>query len=302
LNLPSGRILTIEALLVPNLHTSLLSVSELEATGAITFFGGHCFLAEQHSAIRQDGLYLFEGTVNYQQRALPLPISAYASTSTSIHTSLSAIHGLATLPLTKLNLELWHQRLGYLSMQSVKAILKMHHQQANMKDIKMSDIDDIQPETDLEPRTEKTQEEEEDQNTELCSTCVKTKIRRKIIRKSAERSKQPFELIHLDLCGSITPLSNGGTRYFILYIDNFSRTCNIYFLHTKTAEEVVSIFQQFTKYIATQFPGYPIRRFRCDNGKGEYDNQLFRGILSSSGISFEPHRLIHSTRMGLVKG
>jgi hypothetical protein len=51
---------------------------------------------------------------------------------------------------------------------------------------------------------------------------------------------------------------------------------------------VVSIFQQFTKYIATQFPGYPIRPFRCDNGKGEYDNQLFRGILSSSGISFEP--------------
>jgi hypothetical protein len=61
-------------------------------------------------------------------------------------------------------------------MQSVKAILKMHHQQANMKDMKMSDIDDIQPETDLEPRTEKTQEEEEDQNTELCSTYVKTKI------------------------------------------------------------------------------------------------------------------------------
>jgi hypothetical protein len=65
LNLPSGRILIIEALLVPKLHTSLLSVSELEATGAITFFGGHCFLAEQPIAIRQDGLYLFEETVNY---------------------------------------------------------------------------------------------------------------------------------------------------------------------------------------------------------------------------------------------
>jgi hypothetical protein len=197
-------------------------------------------------------------------------------------------NGLAALPLTKLNLELWHQRLGHRSMQSVKALLKIHHQQANMKDMKMSDIDDIQPETDLEPRTEKTQEEEEDQNTELCSTCVKTKIRRKIIRKPAERSKQPFELIHSALCGPITPASKGGARYFILYIDDFSRTCNVYFLRTKTAEELVSTFQQFTKYIATQFPGYPIRPFRCDNGKGEYDNQLFRGILSSSGISFEP--------------
>jgi hypothetical protein len=45
-----------------------------------------------------------------------------------------------------------------------------------MKDMKMSDIDDIQRETDLEPRTENFQEEEEDQNTELCSTCVTTKI------------------------------------------------------------------------------------------------------------------------------
>jgi hypothetical protein len=65
LNLLSGRILTIEALLVPKLYTSLLSVSELKEIEAITFFGGHCFLAEQPIAICQDGLYLFKGTVNY---------------------------------------------------------------------------------------------------------------------------------------------------------------------------------------------------------------------------------------------
>jgi hypothetical protein len=46
-----------------------------------------------------------------------------------------------------------------------------------MKDMKMSDIDNIQPEIGLEARTEKTQEEEEAQNIELCSTCLKTKIR-----------------------------------------------------------------------------------------------------------------------------
>jgi hypothetical protein len=62
----------------------------------------------------------------------------------------------------------------------------------------------------------------------------------------------------------------------------------MYFLRTKTAEEVVSIFQQFTKHIAPQFSEYSILRFRCDNEIGEYDNQLFRGILSLSGISFEP--------------
>jgi hypothetical protein len=176
LNLPAGRILTIEVPLVSKLYTSLLSVSKLKAIGAITFFGDLCFLAEQAITIGQESLYLFEGTVNFQPRALSLPISSYASTSTLIYISLSAIYGLAALSLTKLNLELWHQVLGHLSMQLVKAILKMHHQQVNIEDMKMSDIDNIQPELDLEPRTEKTQEAEEDQNTELCSTYVKTKI------------------------------------------------------------------------------------------------------------------------------
>jgi hypothetical protein len=41
LNLPCGRMLTIEVLLVPKLHMSLLLVSELEAIEAMTFFGGH---------------------------------------------------------------------------------------------------------------------------------------------------------------------------------------------------------------------------------------------------------------------
>jgi len=35
------------------------------------------------------------------------------------------------------------------------------------------------------------------------------------------------------------------------------------------------------------YPQWPIARFRCDNGRGEYDNRLFRGILRVSGISFE---------------
>jgi hypothetical protein len=51
LNLLSRRILIIEVLLVPKLYTLLLSVSELEVIGAITFFEGHCFLAEQPIAI-----------------------------------------------------------------------------------------------------------------------------------------------------------------------------------------------------------------------------------------------------------
>lgn len=68
----------------------------------------------------------------------------------------------------------------------------------------------------------------------------------------------------------------------------FSRKSHVYFLRSKAAEEVISIFKEFAKHIETQFPGHPIQRFRCDNGKGEYDNHLFRSILRNSGIAFEP--------------
>jgi len=33
---------------------------------------------------------------------------------------------------------------------------------------------------------------------------------------------------------------------------------------------------------------YKITRFRCDNGRGEYSNKFFRGILRALGVSFEP--------------
>ena len=41
-------------------------------------------------------------------------------------------------------------------------------------------------------------------------------------------------------------------------------------------------------YIRTQYPKHKTQRFRCDNGSGEYNNQLFRKTLTDNGISFEP--------------
>jgi len=122
----------------------------------------------------------------------------------------------------------------------------------------------------------------------LCDICIKSKHQRKVERKPAPRATHPFELLHSDLCGPISPESASGLRYFILYIDDFSRSTWVYFLRSKTAIEVVSVFQELKARVEKRFPDHPIVRFRCDNGKGEYDNSLFRGILRVSGILFEP--------------
>jgi len=174
-----------------------------------------------------------------------------------------------------------------------KSILKNYSEleEPNTERTQTVDISHILPSTDRGlGQTLAGQNEsagDEDEETGQCSSCVKTKIQRRIVRAPVERTQQPFELVHSDLCGPITPPSMGGARYFILYIDDFSRTSHVYFLRSKAAEEVVSVFKEFAKHIETQFPGQPIRRFRCDNGKGEYDNHLFRSILQDSGIAFE---------------
>jgi len=44
-----------------------------------------------------------------------------------------------------------------------------------------------------------------------------------------------------------------------------------------------------------------ISRFRCNNRKGEYDNEEFRSILKESGISFEPAPLYMQHKNGVAE-
>jgi hypothetical protein len=34
--------------------------------------------------------------------------------------------------------------------------------------------------------------------------------------------------------------------------------------------------------------GYEVKRFRCDNGRREYDNKTFRLALAARGTTYEP--------------
>ena len=149
---------------------------------------------------------------------------------------------------------LWHQRLGHLNFAAIRSILGSKTPLA----------------------------------TSICETCVKTKHRRRFIKKPVPRVTRPFETIHSNLCGPFRSLSFSGARYFILYIDDYTRFCWVYFVRTKEANEVTSRFQEFRERIRKIFPQWGISRFQCDNRKGQYNNTFFRGILSATGIQFQP--------------
>src|SRR5437763_1778521 len=92
--------------------------------------------------------------------------------------------------------------------------------------------------------------------------------------------------MHLDLCSPFPTPSITGSKYFIFYIDNYSRMAWIYFLYLKAANEVMKVFQTF-KAITENATGLKICHFCCDNEQGEYDNKSFKDLLATSNITFK---------------
>jgi transposase InsO family protein len=69
-------------------------------------------------------------------------------------------------------------------------------------------------------------------------------------------------------------------RYFVIFIDDFSRTTWLYLMKNKS--EVFSHFQKFSNFIETQF-NKKIKILRTDNGT-EFINQNFSNYLKQKGI------------------
>lgn len=69
----------------------------------------------------------------------------------------------------------------------------------------------------------------------VCEVCMKGKqIRENIPKKSVWRASRGLELVHSDLCGPITPISESEKRYIINFIDDYSRKCWTFFLVEKS--------------------------------------------------------------------
>ena len=68
-----------------------------------------------------------------------------------------------------------------------------------------------------------------------CTDCINGKQHHDPIpNKSTWRSTQKLELIHADICGLITPISNINKRYILLFIDDYIRKAWVYFLVEKS--------------------------------------------------------------------
>lgn len=103
------------------------------------------------------------------------------------------------------------------------------------------------------------------------------------------RSTRRLQCVHSDVCGPMhTEFIYWKAKYFVTFIDDYSRCCSVYFMSHKS--EVFTKFKEF-EALVTNDCGKRIGALRSDNG-GEYVSEEFQVYLNSKGIRHEltiPH-------------
>jgi hypothetical protein len=169
---------------------------------------------------------------------------------------------------------LWHARLGHLNYRYLKYMCKhgyISYQHNNNNN--------------------------NNNNNNKCEVCIQAKMIEKPFSK-VERNSQLLELIHSKICEINGMLTRGGKRYFITFIDDYSRLTYVYLLRTK--DEAFEKFKEFKKMVENQ-KKRQIKILRSDRS-GEYFSKEFF-------IFYEENRIIHQMTApyapqhnGLVEG
>lgn len=162
----------------------------------------------------------------------------------------------AAYPATENSTEVWHKRLGH-----------FHH--AAVLNMQRKELVRGLPHLDSELPS--------------CEACQYGKLTRLPFKQSNWRATEKLQLIHTDLAGPQRTASLKESKYYIIFIDDFSRMCWIYFLQSKS--EVAGVFWKFKLWIEKQ-SGCMIQALRSDNGK-EYTSAQFTMFCEEAGIEHQ---------------
>ena len=99
-----------------------------------------------------------------------------------------------------------------------------------------------------------------------CSSCHLEKLAKLPFASVEHTTDAPFQIVHSDVWGPSPVTSYHGFRYFVLFIDDFTRFTWIYFLQNKS--DVYSTFLAFESLVHRQFNS-KIKAFHSDWG-GEF--------------------------------
>ena len=149
--------------------------------------------------------------------------------------------------VSRMGSPLWHNRLGHLSEE-------------NLKKIKVIQVQGKQDED--------------------CESCCEGKMKRlQFPSGEGEKATKLLERIHSDVVGPISPNTLGQVRWFVTFIDEFSRFATVFLM--KNNSEVFEKFKLFKNRVECLHER-KIKELQSDNGK-EYISGEFRKFLEDSG-------------------
>ena len=107
------------------------------------------------------------------------------------------------------SVELWHHRLGYLDVRSIYALQSM---------VKGIYLGKTSPPT----------------TTFVCEVCMEGKqYAAKWGNNEEMLATKPLEIVHSGACGPMRTTSIGGAKYFIIFVDDYSRKVWVYTMKCK---------------------------------------------------------------------
>ena len=115
--------------------------------------------------------------------------------------------------------------------------------------------------------------------TRKCEICVESKFARKPFN-SIERSSELLELVHSDFCDLKMTPTRSGRKYFITFIDNYSRFCYVYLLHSKY--ETIDVFKTYKNEVENK-KNKTLKMLRSYRGR-EYESPTLSEFCALHGI------------------
>ena len=227
---------------VPSLKKNLVSVAILEDRGYVVVFSeGKAFLRHKTTG---------------QAKKIGIRVKNLYKLDVDGCTTLM---GKADKVVSWVEGELWHRRLGHLHHGALKF----------MKHISMG-----------LPKGTLAQ-------SDTCKGCTMGKYAKATFHEKESRASGILERVHSDMCGPHSdvcgPFSIASTtkhKYYVIFVDDFSRTCWIYFMQKK--DQTFSKFIEF-KALVEKDTSKHVKALRSDNG-GEYISNEFKNFYKKEGI------------------
>ncbi|CAI7866285.1 unnamed protein product [Closterium sp. NIES-53] len=247
-----GEVLNLKGVLhVPGLAANLLSCSQLARQEFIcTFTMGGCTVRKGGAVVMEakleKGLYLVPVCVPHVEKAHGVEAKDAACST-------------RWRDVEQVTADLLHLRMGHAGRQQLVECVK----KGELKGVEIKEGGG-QP--------------------SKCPDCTTGKLPRTSFPTSTTRASAPLELVHMDVCGPMqTPEREKGSKYFITFLDDFSRLSWVTLVKTK--DEVAKVFKRWIRY-AEREAGAKVKILRSDRG-GEYMGKDLESFLEDKGITHQ---------------